>query len=157
VTAVPDGDWLTPTEAGDKLGISAERVRQLIKSGQLSGRRSSGGWLVPASALSNVQLPGPGRRAAPQTAWSVIAILAAAQDGTAHPENVIPDRAAVQRLLKMIAALPDPPLDIAPWKRLLAARGRASRMWVHPGVLPNVQPMSACHLAGARRCHRSTG
>lgn len=132
---------LSVHEAADSLGVSMERVRQMIHAGQLAARRSSAGWLIPSDAVAersrNVH---NGRPPGPQTAWSVIALLAAA---LAHPSpgramsisEVVPDRKLRHRVLRLVASLPDPVADDGPWRRLLSARGHARHLWVHPGVL----------------------
>lgn len=139
-----DQQVLSVHEAADCLGVSMERVRQMIHAGQLAARRSSAGWLIPAESVAersgNVYA---GRPSAPQTAWSAIAVLDAAMahaskspPGPAVPvAELIPDRRARHRVLRLLASLPDPVADAGPWRRLLSARGRVRRLWAHPGVL----------------------
>ena len=131
-------------EAADSLGVSMERVRQMIHAGQLAARRSSAGWLIPADAVAersrNVYV---GRPPEPQTAWSAIALLAAAAMAQASKPTpgdvvsvaeVVPDRKLRHRVLHLLASIPDPVIDARPWRRLLSARGRVRHLWVHPGV-----------------------
>jgi excisionase family DNA binding protein len=141
---MPDHEVLSVHEAADCLGVSMPRIRQMIHTGQLSAWRSSAGWLIPAEAVAersrNVFA---GRPPAPQTAWSAIALLAAAGSLASQPSSdqagpaadVIPDRRARQRILRMLASLPDPVADAEPWRRLMSARGKVRRLWAHPGVL----------------------
>jgi hypothetical protein len=135
-----------------------ERVRQMIHAGQLAARRSSAGWLIPADAVEerskNVYR---GRPPEPQTAWSAIALLAAAAvqasqfppDRATPIAEVVPDRKLRHRVLRLLASLPDPVADAGPWRRLLSARGQVRHLWVHPGVLdrlasdPNVSKSGA--------------
>jgi excisionase family DNA binding protein len=141
---VADRQVVSVHEAADCLGVSMERVRQMIHAGQLAARRSSAGWLIPAESLKersgNVYV---GRPPAPQTAWSAIAVLDAAMahasespPGRAVPvADLIPDRRVRHRVLRLLASLPDPVADAGPWRRLLSARGQVRRLWAHPGVL----------------------
>jgi excisionase family DNA binding protein len=141
---VADRQVLSVHEAADCLGVSMERVRQMVHAGQLAGWRSSAGWLISAESVAgrsrNVYT---GRPPAPQTAWSAIAVLAAAMahasksepDEAASIAELIPDRKARHRILRLLASLPDPVADAGPWRRLLSARGQVRRLWGHPGVL----------------------
>lgn len=139
-----DQQVLSVHEAADCLGVSMERVRQLIHAGQLEARRSSAGWLIPAESVA--ERSGKvyaGRPPAPQTAWLAIAVLAAAMaDAARSPSEeavsvaeLIPDRRMRHRILRLLASLPDPVADAMPWRRLLSARGQVRRLWAHPGVL----------------------
>jgi excisionase family DNA binding protein len=135
---------LSVHEAADVLGVSMQRVRQMIHVGQLDARRSSAGWLIPESAVNersrNIYR---GRPPEPQTAWSAVALLAAALACTSQPSlecalsaaQVVSDRKVRHRILRMLASLPDPVVNDAPWRRLLSARGQVRHLWAHPGVL----------------------
>lgn len=139
-----DHQVLSVHEAADTLGVSMERVRQMIHAGQLAARRSSAGWLIPADAVAersrNVH---NGRPPEPRTAWSAIALLAAAMahaspsssDCAMSVAEVVPDRKLRHRVLRLLASMPDPVTDVGPWCRLLSARGQVRQLWVHPGVL----------------------
>jgi excisionase family DNA binding protein len=141
---VADYQVLTVHEAADSLGVSMARVRQMIHAGQLAARRSSAGWLIPAESVAersgNVHV---GRSPTPQTAWSAIAMLAAAMAHSSQSPSeppmpvteLIPDRRIRHRILRLLVALPDPVADAGPWRRLLSARGQLRRLWAHPGVL----------------------
>jgi len=151
---------LTVREAAETLGVSVQRVRQMIKDGQLVARRSSGGWLLPESTVlgrfGNVPR---GRPAEPRTVWAAISLLAAASghvfqvEEQKRPAEVVADRRLRHRVLRVLAALPDPVRDPAPWVRLLSSRGRLRRLWAHPGVLdrlvadPRVSPGGDLALA----------
>lgn len=139
-----DREVLTVHEAADMLGISMQRVRQMIYAGQLGGRRSSGGWLLDAdSVIERSEKLHRGRPPEPQTAWSAVALLAAASacaseplsECTASAAQVVPDRRLRHRILRVLSCLPDPVTDDAPWRRLVSTRGHARRMWAHSGVL----------------------
>jgi excisionase family DNA binding protein len=139
-----DMQVLSVHEAADAMGVSMQRVRQLIHDGQIAARRSSAGWLIPADAVSE-RSKGfhKGRPPTPQTAWSVIALLAVASELASEPEGdhsasvnrVVPDRKVRHRILRTLAGMPDPATDDMAWRRLLSSRGHACRLWAHPGVL----------------------
>ena len=42
---------LTTKEAGDRLGVNASRVRQLILAGRLHARKFGGGWIIQEKDL----------------------------------------------------------------------------------------------------------
>ena len=142
-----DYQVLSVHEAADVLGVSMERVRQMIHAGQLAARRSSAGWLIPADAVAersrNVH---NGRPPEPRTVWSAIALLAAAMahvaqsapDRAVSVAEVLPDRKLRHRVLRLLASMPDPVTDVGPWYRLLSARGQVRHLWVHPGALDRV-------------------
>lgn len=139
-----DNQVLSVHEAAEFLGVSMERVRQMIRARQLPARRSSAGWLIPADAVEersrNVH---NGRPPEPRTAWSAIAVLAAAMahgsqsapDRAMSAAEVLPDRKLRHRILRLLASMPDPVTDVGPWCQLLSARGQVRHLWVHPGVL----------------------
>ena len=139
-----DGQVLSVHEAAKVLGVSMQRVRQLIHTGQIAARRSSAGWLISSDALAE-RPKGlhQGRPPAPQTAWSVIALLAAASDLASRPEGddrasvtrLVPDRKVRHRILRLLAGMPDPAINDTAWRRLMSSRGHAGRLWAHPGVL----------------------
>lgn len=130
---------LSAREVADALGVSTQRVRQMIKAGQLEAWRSSAGWLVPQSAVRHrLDKVAPGRPVEPRTVWAAIEVLAGAVapgEGDEKPAQIVADRRLRHRVLRMLAGLPDPIDDPGPWVRLLSHRGSARTMWAHPGVL----------------------
>lgn len=155
--ALADREVLSVHEAADMLGISMQRVRQMIYAGQLGARRSSGGWLIEADAvIERSDRLHRGRPPEPRTAWSAVALLAAASacaselrsECTVSAAQVVPDRRLRHRILRVLSSLPDPVADDAPWRRLLSARGHARRMWVHPGILDRLASDPAVSAGG---------
>lgn len=153
-----DGPVLSVHEAADVLGVSMQRVRQLINAGQIAARRSSAGWLIPSDAVAE-RSKGlhHGRPPAPRTAWSVIALLAVASELASQPEgdhnasviSLVPDRRVRHRVLRLLAGMPDPAVDDAAWRRLLSSRGHARRVWAHPGVLDRLAADPRVSVGGA--------
>ena len=139
-----DRQVLSVHEAADVLGVSMQRVRQLIGAGQIAAHRSSAGWLIPSDAVADrPKSLHQGRPPAPQTAWCVIALLDAASDLVSRQQGdhsasiirLVPDRRVRHRVLRLLAGMPDPAVDDKAWRRLLSSRGHARRLWAHPGVL----------------------
>lgn len=150
---------LTVHEAAEALGVSMERVRQMVHAGQLDARRSSAGWLIPADSVScRAKNAHKGRPAAPRTAWAAISLLTAAaelasgeaSDNPLSTAPVVRDRKLRHRVLQMLAAMPDPAADESPWRRLLSSRGQVRRLWVHPGVLERLAADPKVSSGGVR-------
>ena len=54
--------YCSAAEAADLAGVSPERIRQLVASGQLAGEKKAGVWLVMrADAARFVRMPNMGR------------------------------------------------------------------------------------------------
>jgi excisionase family DNA binding protein len=124
-------------EAAAQLGISSQRVRQLINAGSLPARRSSAGWLISADAVAGRSGSARvGRPVSPRTAWAALCMLSSAlePDLAEPPACVIRDRRLRHHVLQLLRAMPDPADDLGRWRLLLGSRGRAERMWAHPGV-----------------------
>lgn len=173
-------DVLTVREAAERLGVSSQRVRQLIYDGSLPARRASAGWLIPASAVTDrARTSPPGRPSSPRTAWAVLELLSAAApastaaavsiiasgyvanvasdifvEGLKDAEvlqgsKVVSDRRLRHHALRLLRTMPDPVEDTDRWRTLLASRGRAQRMWAHPGVLPRLEDDPRVSVGGA--------
>jgi excisionase family DNA binding protein len=130
-------DVLTVREAATQLGISGQRVRQLISAGSLPARRSSSGWLIRADDIADKERRARGRPASPRTAWAVLSLLSSAlEPEAAEPlPHVVSDPRLRYHALQVLKAMPDPADDPERWRALLASRGRAERMWAHPGLV----------------------
>lgn len=153
-----DIEVLSVHEAADIMGVSMQRVRQLINRGQIPARRSSAGWLIPAGAVSDRRESlHQGRPPSPRTAWSAVALLAAASDAASHTASdqrvsvaqVIADRRVRHQVLRLLAGMPDPAADDAPWRRLLSSRGEVRCLWVHPGVVDRLAADPRVSASGA--------
>jgi excisionase family DNA binding protein len=131
-------DVLTVREAAARLGVSGQRVRQLISAGSLRARRSSSGWLIEADDIAAWTRRAHGRPPSPRTVWAVLCTLSS----VAGPEQgnlcAITDPRLRYRAKLVLKSMPDPAEDPGRWRALLAPRGRAERMWVHPGLIPKL-------------------
>jgi predicted site-specific integrase-resolvase len=54
VTETATEDWLSPAQAGQRLGVSAERVRQLERAGLLTCRRTALGRLIDPAGVERL-------------------------------------------------------------------------------------------------------
>ena len=137
-----EADVLSVREAAEQLGVSSERVRQLINAGSLPARRSSAGWLLRADAVAERthSAARAGRPASPRTAWAILCLLSCALegDGSNSKACAVRDRRLRHHVMHLLSAMPDPANDPERWRLLLASRGRAEQMWAHPGLLPRL-------------------
>jgi excisionase family DNA binding protein len=145
---MPDEEWLSTGEAAEILGVSSERVRQLAQSGKLPARRTPAGWIIPISAVANLQLPGRGRLITPKTAWQVITALDV-RANIAAAKQAIADRRARYRIMGLIDDLPDPENQPEPWRRVLGGRGYSTRMRAHRGVVQHAAADSRVAVGGS--------
>jgi excisionase family DNA binding protein len=153
-------DVVTVREAADRLGVSTQRVRQLISRGALSGRRASGGWLIDADCVAS-RSPAAGRPVSSRTAWAVLRLLSSAlehvpsgppaSDREDEAEAIgrvpatgpapldaaaaIADRRLRFHALRLLSGMPSPPDGADRWRALAASRGASARMWAHPGII----------------------
>lgn len=130
-------DVLTVREAAAQLGVSGQRVRQLISAGSLPARRSSSGWLIEAGDVAGRDRRARGRPASPRTAWAVLCMLSSALEPEAPEASayVVSDRRLRYHALQVLKAMPDPASSPERWHALLASRARVQRMWAHPGLV----------------------
>ncbi|MEQ6900775.1 helix-turn-helix domain-containing protein [Nocardioides sp. YIM 152588] len=115
-------------EAARRLGINASRVRQLLRSGDLRGRRLGNQWLIPAEDVARLvgNRRGPGRPLAPKRAWAVLDLL----DGGRAAWLSDSARSQVRRYLADLVA---PKVDN--WRAALRARSRVLDVVAHPAAI----------------------
>lgn len=63
--------WLSAAEAADRLGVSVQRVHQLLNAGALAGQRPGREWLIDEADLPRVRHQQAGRPLSPTSAWSL--------------------------------------------------------------------------------------
>lgn len=125
---------LSAAEAAQRLRVSPRRVRALLESGRLEGRRVAGRWLVSSDQVERRQSapPAAGRPLSPAAAWHVLAVLSKAEEflsGLAPPVRSRA-RARAAELRRQ-----QPPDIAARWRSMLASRARISEFYAHPGVV----------------------
>jgi len=156
-----DESWLSVADAARELELSPGRVRSLLDSGALHGRKLGGSWFVDPQAVQrrSAHSGKGGRPLSPGNAWLLLALLTALPRPDAGlspadqarlfseaqlrlPANPV-DRS---RLRKLLADLPEPE-GLA---RRLASRAKVRRMRAHPGVLDRLQADDRVSVGGGR-------
>src|SRR5665647_3408165 len=97
--------WLSVAEAAERLGISVQRVRQLLHAGELDSRKGPGGWVVAENAVRAREQapPAAGRPLSSHMAWLVVAQLLAADSRPESGVDLEPDRRDRYRLRHLLA------------------------------------------------------
>src|SRR3546814_20955883 len=88
-------------DAADRLGVSAGRVRDLIRSGDLPARQVAGRWFIDAADIEAAKGRPPGRPLSPRMAWGLISMV---ESGDAAAL----DRAERSKPRTRLPALPSP-------------------------------------------------
>jgi hypothetical protein len=121
--------WMAVADVAGELGLSSQRVRQLIDRGVLEAVKLSGRWLIRDESVE--RLAGRPRRAgrpwAAPRAWALLA-LACDREPTWLPE------AEWDRLRDVLAAS-----DIEDLVAQLHARAERRDWYVHPGLLAELR------------------
>lgn len=120
---------LSVRQAADQLGVSHERVRQMLAAGDLEGEQLAGRWLLDrASVARRAARPrSAGRPFSPEAAWSVLASLAG------------PGPAALHGVADV--------LDVA-WR--LRRRAEPLHWYVHSSLLARLEQHPEVVIGGAR-------
>lgn len=139
--------WLSVAEVAQRLGISVQRVRQLLHAGELDGRKGPGGWIVAESAVRAREQapPAAGRPLSSHMAWLVVAQLLAADSPPGSGVDLDPDRRDRYRLRHLLAHRG---LE-RDWAFWLARRAVVGHYWVHPGVVQSVLNDPRVSVSGA--------
>lgn len=120
------------SEAAAQLGISEPRVRQLLVSGDLDGRRLGRMWLVSAESVAQMRLRGvrpPGRPLGPRRAWALLDLLA----GGDAPWLTAPARSQLKGRMRGLAKA-----TAGQWRAALRGRSDVTRCQIHPAAIPRL-------------------
>lgn len=128
-------------EASHRLGVNDSRVRQLLRAGDLRGRRVGGSWLVAAEDVARLQRRGrrPGRPLAPKRAWALLDLL----DGGQAAWLPVSARSQVRRHL---ADLVEP--SAQDWAAALRRRSRVLDVEAHPAAVERLRRTDGVHAVG---------
>lgn len=128
-------------EASRRLGVNDSRVRQLLRAGELRGRRLGNSWLIPAEEVARRERSQrrPGRPLAPKRAWAALDLL----DGGRAAWLSDPARSQVRRYL---AELDNPGPD--GWRAALRGRSRVLDVVAHPAAIDRLRRADGVRLAG---------
>jgi excisionase family DNA binding protein len=131
--AVPD--------AAARLGVSEPRVRQLLASGDLAGRRLGRSWLVSDESVSRLQHNRrlPGRPLGPRRAWGLLDLLAGGEAAWLTSSARSQLKASMRRL-----ADADP--DV--WRAALRGRSQVLACQAHPAAIPRLLSQQRVLSAG---------
>lgn len=113
------------TAAAAQLGLSAQRVRHLIRDGVLPAERLAGRWVVDSEAVRRAaEGRAPGRLLSPRMGWGLVSLI---ETGNA-PEMSAPERSRWRARLRHGLPLPE-------LARLCRHRSRRRLFRAHPGVV----------------------
>lgn len=134
-------------EAADKLGVDDSRVRQLLRSHDLAGRRIGREWLVSASGVSRLasRRSQPGRPLAPARAWGLLDLL----DGGSAPWLSPVARSQVRQLGRRLSGA-----DADRWRAALRARSEVHRCQAHPAALRRFMSEPLARFGGPDEAER---
>ncbi len=126
---------LSVAEAAQRLQVSPRRVRALLESGRLPGRRVAGRWLLPARAIEHRQQAAPtsGRPLSAASAWHVLAVLA--KDDEAIRDLPAPARSRARRRAQELGRMPQLSEMARQWQSALGHRAQIREFYAHPSVL----------------------
>jgi excisionase family DNA binding protein len=119
-------------EAATRLGISEPRVRQLLASGDLAGRRLGKIWLVSAQSVAEMRQRGsrpPGRPLGPRRAWALLDLLA----GGDAPWLTPPARSQLKARMRDLATATS-----GQWRAALRGRSDVAPCQIHPAAIPRL-------------------
>lgn len=142
-TKLSDDSYLVVADAAAQIGVSVQRVRALLASGDLTGQLVGNVWLIDPESLArhrHVRKPAAGRVLAPATAWAALMTTFASDvpDDLAAAFRVVDERRA--RLLALRRR------DVDDWRWLARRRATVMRYSTRPAYLeqiagdPEVQP-----------------
>lgn len=130
-------------EASRRLGVNDSRVRQLLRAGDLRGRRLGHSWLIQADDVARLQRNGrrPGRPLAPKRAWAVLDLL----DGGRASWLSDSARSQVRRYLAdLVAPGPDD------WRAVLRGRSLVLDVVAHPAAIDRLRRADGVRSVGPR-------
>jgi excisionase family DNA binding protein len=122
---------ITVRDAAERLGIGEPRVRQLLVSGDIAGRRLGRMWMVSAESVGQLQQRNrpPGRPLGPRRAWGLLDLLAGGEALWLPPSARSQLKARLRRLAE---AGPDQ------WRAALRGRNEVVRCQAHPAAIPRL-------------------
>jgi excisionase family DNA binding protein len=133
---------ITVRDAAERLGVSEPRVRQLLASGDLAGRRLGRAWLVSADSVAKMQERGarpPGRPLGPRRAWALLDLLAGGDAAWLASSARSQLRA---RLHGLAGAAP------AQWRAALRGRSEVLSCRAHPAAISRLAGHEGVLAAG---------
>lgn len=132
---------ISVADAAARLDLSQPRIRQLLSSGDLAGRRLGRSWLVSDESVAQLQQQSrpSGRPLGPRRAWGLLDVLAGGQAAWLAPSARSQLRAGMPRLA---GAPPDK------WRAALKGRSRVFRCQIHPSGISRLVSREGVLAAG---------
>ena len=126
--------------AAEALGVSLERVRQLIRDGRLDARQVSGRWLIEPDSVDRLahEQRRAGRPWAAARAWGLLALAAGRDVSWLAP-------AEVRRLREVLADR-----NVGEMASQLRRRADRRPWYVHPGMIEDLLAEDGVVVGGAR-------
>ena len=126
-------------EAAARLGLSRQRVHQLVHAGDLPARRVAGRWVVDDAQLDRLaEGRSPGRPFSPRVAWGLIGLI---ESGDA-PALSAPERSRLRNRLRHEPSLEE-------LARLARGRSAVHRLHAHPGAVGRAMAWDGAVPTGA--------
>lgn len=140
-----DDKWMSTNDAAAALGLTADRVRQLIASGALDARRVGGRYLVRRDDVEARRDDGApaGRPFAPRRAWALI--LLASGD-----MPVAVDAVTLSKLRAVLRAR-----DLWSMRLSLGSRAERRNLRAHGSDLARIEAEDGVVLTGARHAREA--
>jgi excisionase family DNA binding protein len=134
-------------EAAERLGVHPTRVRQLVRSGDLAGRRVGRIWLVDPQDVARLagQKARAGRPLAPARAWGLLDLLDGGSAAWLPPVG----RSQVRHLLSKLDGA-----DADRWRSALRSRSQILRVRAHPAAIARLLAEPQVLAAGAGEAAR---
>jgi excisionase family DNA binding protein len=119
------------SDAAGRLGLSQPRVRQLLASGDLAGRRLGRSWLVSDESVARLQQNRrlSGRPLGPRRAWGLLDILAGGEAAWLTSSA----RSQLKTSMRRLAGA-----DADEWRAALRGRSQVLACQAHPAAIPRL-------------------
>lgn len=134
-----DEDLLSTSEAAARLGVSRQRVRDLVAHGQLHARRVGNSVVIERSAVEarRAARPGPGRPFSPRRAWAILVLAEGSVPGWLDAVS----RSKLRSVLRS--------RNLADLRPRLVARADRSEFRAHPSDLSRIAAEQGVLRTGA--------
>ena len=130
-------NWMSVSDAADRLGMQGRQVRNLIAHSDLDAERLGRAWMVSRASVDDYRRLSvrAGRPLAAESAWWVLAAVDAAIHNDREPAELPNDRRARYRLRRILAAPP----EVEHWASWLRSRALRRSVWFHPGAAGRIE------------------
>ncbi|MFE9746050.1 helix-turn-helix domain-containing protein [Saccharothrix saharensis] len=131
-------NWIPVRTAADRLGVSPEQVRDLVRSGDLDAIKPGRDVLVRSEAVerrATVVKPKAGRPLSPSMAWAVLWLVSDVKPHWVSSSEQVRVRRYARR-------------PLAEWPRLLAGRAQVHRVRMPGAVRKRVRSLTGVAVGG---------